>query len=153
MLLGFYFLEGYMIRTLKPKHELNIIKLSGICSKLHNKNTHTGYKGIISQHFKDDIPESIIEYIYNSFSFKISKSKCKFSIMVCRGSVPEHIDEISKTCILIPIKIHKNNKFIEHNSVCLQVGLFYTFNDYNKHELVIPNSKSISYLIVIDFVK
>lgn len=99
MLLGFYFLEGYMIRTYKPK------------------------------------------------------SKCKFRIMVCRGCVPTHIDEMSKTCVLIPIKIHKKNTFIEDRSVCLQPGLIYTFNDYNRHELVIPNCKSISYLIVIDFVK
>ena len=52
-----------MIRTYKPKYILNISKLLWVCSKLHNKNIYPEYEEIISQHFKENIPESIISYI------------------------------------------------------------------------------------------
>lgn len=154
MLLGFYFLEGYMIRTYKPKHKFNISKLLKFFKQIDSEveDHYFEVEGLCRQFFYNENMQDIKEHIFNRLPMHISKSKLFLGFLICKGSILNHTDKLSDTCFLIPIRIHKDNIFVEdYKEKNLQVGMIYSFNDYLSHGLVVPNSRCITYLVHISF--
>jgi len=154
MLLGFYFLGVYMIRTYKPKHKFNISKLLRFFKQIEPEveDHYFEAEGLCRQFFYNENMQDIKEHIFDRLPMHISKSKLILGFLICEGSILNHTDKLSNTCFIIPIKIHKNNYFCEnYKDKCLQVGMIYSFNDYLSHGLYVPNSRCITYLVHISF--
>ena len=143
-----------MIRTYKPKHKFNITKLLKFFKQIEPEveDHYFEVEGICRQFFCNENMQDIKEHILDRLPMHISKSKLNVEFLICTGSIMNHKDRLDTTVFIIPIRIHKNNIFVEdYKEKNLQIGMIYSFNDYLSHGLVVPNSRCITYLVHISF--
>lgn len=62
-------------------------------------------------------------------------------VHVIKGSVPRHVDKMTRECFVFPIRIHSGNVLtVSTDKVSLDNKHFYMFDDYKRHSLSNPSN-------------
>lgn len=85
----------------------------------------------------EHIPDKVITKITQLINRRKGKLKPHVMLHVCKGDVPPHCDDISRSCYVLPVVVHGEWEFsCEDRKVKLKEGEMFKFSTFDRHSLI-----------------